>query len=109
MSGHGSLGGWQDIHRTADLIERANQLVGNIPLGDLSKKTAESVRQSSRAIAAAVSVLKQAAREQRAVTNLAAGLARMDPDKRAEHQLDDLRDRMDEQWYRRDAEADGAA
>ena len=99
---HGTPGGWHDTHRSAGALERTSQLAGDIPLGDLSKKTADSVRQSRRAIAAAVSVLKQAAREQRSVTNLAAGLARMDPDKRREHALDDLYDR-------RDAEAEGWA
>jgi len=89
-------GGWHDLHRLADALEQVGDITGDLPLGDLSETTTDGIRAGRRFTAAFVSVLRQAAREERVGLNLRVGLSRMDPDKRREHALDELRDRMDD-------------
>ena len=86
-------GGWHDLHRLADALEQVGDITGDLPLGDLSETTTDGIRAGRRFTAAFVSVLRQAAREERVGLNLRVGLSRMDPDKRDEHRLDELRDR----------------
>lgn len=77
-----------DLRTAADLLERIDDMLGPINLGELSKDTATALSRRP-ALTALVGTLRQAARETAAVNRLATDLAAMDPDKRREHANDD--------------------
>lgn len=99
MTGHGSTAcGWQDIVRLATLLEDINQIAGDVPLWQLSKDTAQAISHGRRSTAAFVSVLHQAAREQRRAV-MADVLAESAADRRREHHIDaQLEACADQEW-----------
>lgn len=97
----------EDIRTLADILDRANRLIADINHQPLSKTTAAGISGLTRSLTAGAWWLDQAAGEtaqdlqvrsdrNHALRRLTDGLARMDPDKRREHAIDDQLDALGE-------------
>lgn len=74
-SHHGTPGGFQDLHRLADATEDLGNILGNLPLGDVSKETVDALLGTGPRLVATASVLRQAARETSSAIRFRADIA----------------------------------
>jgi len=94
-----------DLDTIATILNRLNTLIGDINLQPLSKATTARIRGLRVGLSMGADALAAAADEtaqdlqvrsdrNQALRQLAEGLARMDPDKRREHAIDDQLDAL---------------